>query len=159
MSKTENITEKTDAKGNVTHWIGEDKVVLIECAAGHTYWRKSQRGKRPVYCPEHKPVEESAPTERTSSTWAGPSEYELAHVYPLVKDSSEKAKLAYFDEQLQTPIWSKSLADPDDDPDSPSYVVPSEYRTREDHYDLRKWRSDFLSSYARRAGKKVEVEA
>lgn len=36
----------------------------MQCREGHSWWRKSQRGKPPHWCPEHKPVEAPKPAKK-----------------------------------------------------------------------------------------------
>lgn len=142
MSNVKNII--TDDKG-VTRGELEDgtKVVQIDCAHGHTWWRKSQRGRRPEFCPEHQPVDEDATPKRDkdddSSTWEGPTESELANIYPLLKGEDVR-KVAYFDGELRKPIYKLSQ----DERQSMSFIEPSTHRTQEDHYRLRADRIEFL---------------
>lgn len=150
MSNVTNI--QTNDKGIKTGLIDGVKHVEIECAQGHSYWRVSQRGKRPQFCPDHAPATET--TEKSDvaeSAWA-PTEDEIANIYPLLK-GQDVNKVRYYDEQLHKPIWTGRGEDADENSDN--FIISSTYRTRQDHYRLKAERTELLSKVARHAGRNL----
>lgn len=124
MSKPENITE--DANGVRRCVIDGEKHVEVECAKGHNWWRKSQRGRRPEFCPEHtEQVEEAAKPEKVEVQW-DPSEDDLK-IYPKLR-GEDRNRITYFDNQLRKPVYRLSS----DEKITMSFVVPSTHITPED---------------------------
>lgn len=79
----------------------------LHCLDGHDWKRERSRGRKPVWCPEHRPTGDSKPVSRPSTPKTAPKSSDGPN---LVKGPQNRSDVAFLlENEMIDPEWKRKM--------------------------------------------------